>query len=97
MIDKKVAVQLTWSAPNFRGETVVVNNVTYPIYYVWRVSGTGVNATNILNKVLVATTTALTAIDTSNLKVGTYTYFVITQTPNNVSVMSNPKSTTIVK
>jgi hypothetical protein len=62
------------------------------------VPGTGVNAINILDKELVATTTALTAEDTTNsLKPGTWTYFVIAQTPNNFSGMSNPKTVTVPK
>jgi len=88
IINKKPAVTVTYSGPTFRGETA--------IYNIWRVPGTGVNATNILDKVLVATTTALTATDTTNsLKAGaTYTYFVIVQTQGNFSSLSNPKSVT---
>jgi len=103
LVNKKPVVTVTYTGPNHRSDTVVVNNVTYPIYNIWRVVGTDVNATNILNKVLVNTTTALTATDTTNsLKPGyTYTYFVIVQTPgkpNDVfSSMSNSKSVAVPK
>jgi len=99
VINRKNAVTLVYSAPNLRGEQVKVAGVVrYPTYRVWRVPGTGVNATNILDKVLVATTTALTANDTTNsLKPGIWTYFVITETPAGFSSMSNPKTVTVPK
>ena len=100
MINRKNAVTLIYSAPNLRGEQVKVNNVVrYPTYRVWRVPGTAVNATSILSKVLVATTTDPTTVNdtTNSLKPGIWTYFVITETPAGYSSMSNPRTVTVPK